>query len=133
MKSLARLLLVIVLCVIGQGFINAQTYIYQGKVGQYDVKMTLTPYDSDSAQGFGSRNYYRGKYTYIKAGNSLKLDGYDWTMTGMTVLEEYTPKGKHSGTWELKGFVGDDDLTGIFTNLSTGKEFHVYLIRKRQQ
>lgn len=125
-KIVTILMMVIAIFSVGIGA-YAQTYKYNGNIGEYGVSVTLTEYDLDCRQGFGCIKYVKGKYTYTKAGNTLTLKGSDWTMTNTTTLEEYTPKGRHSGTWELEGLIGDNVLKGSFTNLSNGKVFNVYL------
>lgn len=127
MKKIVTILMTLIAVFSGATGSYARTYKYKGNIGEYGVSVTLTDYDSDCRQGFGCITYVKGKYTYTKAGNTLTLKGSDWTMTGATTLEEYTPKGRHSGTWDLEGLIGDNVLRGSFTNLSNGKVFNVYL------
>lgn len=101
---------------------------YKGNIGPYGVKVSLTLYNETVQQGFGTLFDVKGSYTYTEAGNTLNLKGTTWTMDG-THLEEYTPKGNHSASWHLDGFVGDDVLTGDFQNLNNGNVFNVYLKR----
>ena len=127
MKKIIKIL-VMVIAIFSVGIsAYAQTYKYKGNIGEYGVSVTLTEYDMDCRQGYGCITSVKGKYTYTKAGNTLTLKGFDWTMDNATTLEEYTPKGRHSGTWELEGLIGDNVLKGSFTNLSNGKVFKVYL------
>lgn len=127
MKIISKITLLTILVCFVSLVSNARTYKYTGKIGPYPVKVSLTELNYESRQGFGTITYYSGKYTYTQAGNSLNLKGSDWTLTGYTTLDEYTPKGKHSGEWELEGLVGDDVLHGTFINLTNKKRFSVYL------
>ena len=131
MKKTITLLMLAIAFLIGAANAEARTYKYKGNIGEYGVTVTLTQYDDDCRQGFGCINYYKGQYTYTKAGNTLKLEGTDWTMDEHTHLDEYTKKVTHSGKWDLEGMVGDNVLRGTFRNLSNGKVFKVYLKRSK--
>ena len=105
----------------------------RGTVGPYAITMTLYV----SEHRFGGVGAwvtdFEGSYTYTKAGNTLRLEGNDNPFSSYygdarpIHLEEYTKKGRNSGSWDLH-----DDYPryyGTFTNNSTGEEFEVNLIR----
>lgn len=129
MKKIITILLMTFAFLLGGASAHAQTYKYKGNIGEYGVSVSLTEYDTDCRRGLGCITYVKGSYTYTQFGNTLNLKGSDWTITDSTNLEEYTPKGKHSGSWELNGLIGDKVLRGRFTNLTNGKVFNVYLKR----
>lgn len=113
---------------------EARTFKYIGKIGPYDVSVTLKETYNEYSNAMGTTvTGIEGSYTYTKAGNSLRLEGEcGGGMLGGTSLEEYTPKGKHSGNWDLEGYyVGDKIMKGTFTNLSNGKKFTINLKLKR--
>ena len=130
MKKVVTVCFVIVTLFVCGTTINAKTFKYVGKIGPYDVSVTMKEtYDEYSNAMGASVTGIEGSYTYTKAGNSLKLEGEcGGGMLGGTFLEEYTPKGKRSGSWDMGGYyVGDKIMKGTFTNLSNGKKFSISL------
>lgn len=104
----------------------------RGTVGPYAITMTLY------VSGFRSKvgawvTVFEGSYTYTKAGNTLRLEGNDTPFLDPRpiCLEEYTKKGRNSGSWKLWPDENSDyqKYYGTFTNNSTGEEFEVNLIR----
>lgn len=103
----------------------------RGTVGPYAITMTLYV-SSHRLNGTGPRVFdFEGSYTYTKAGNTLRLEGHDNPFYPRPIqLEEYTKKGRNSGSWELWEDLESDKprYYGTFTNNSTGEEFEVNLI-----
>lgn len=105
----------------------------RGTVGPYAITMTL--YVSEHRfRGVGAWvTDFEGSYTYTKAGNTLRLEGNvnPFLVPRPICLEEYTKKGRNSGSWELWEDQESDKprYYGTFTNNSTGEEFEVNLIR----
>ena len=134
MKKVITITLLVVTLLVGGMTVSAETFKYVGKIGPYDVKVTLreTYVEHSNAAG-ASVTGIEGSYTYVKAGNSLNLNGEcGYGLLGGTFLEEYTLKGKNSGRWDMKGYyVGDKIMKGTFTNLSNGKKFSIYLKLKQ--
>ena len=134
MKKLFTLYLLIITLLAGGTALEAKTFKYVGNIGPYDVSVTLKEtYEEHSNAVGGMVTGIEGSYTYVKAGNSLKLKGECGVgnLEG-TFLEEYTPKGKHSARWDMQGYyVGDKIMKGTFTNLSNGKKFSIYLKLKK--
>ena len=134
MKKVITLCLLVITLLIGGMTIEAKTFKYEGKIGPYDVNVTLKEtYELHSNAVGGMVTGIEGSYTYVKAGNSLKLKGESCfgALYG-TFLKEYTPKGKHSGDWDMQGYhAGDKIMKGTFTNLSNGKKFSIYLKLKK--
>lgn len=134
MKKAITICLFVVTLLMGGTTINAKTFKYVGKIGPYDVSVTMKETYVEYSNAMGtSVTGIEGSYTYLKAGNSLKLEGEcGGGNLGGTFLEEYTPKGKHSGSWDLEGYyVGDKIMKGTFTNLSNGKRFTINLKLKK--
>ena len=134
MKKIITICLLAFTILAGGMTMEAKTFKYVGKIGPYDVSVTLKEtYDEYSNALGASVTGIEGSYTYIKAGNSLNLEGEcGGGNLGGTFLEEYTPKGKHSGTWDMEGYyVGDRIMKGTFTNLSNGKKFTINLKLKK--
>ncbi len=106
----------------------------RGTVGPYAITMTLYVSRFLSKAVGAWVTVFEGSYTYTKAGNTLRLEGNDNPLClypRPIQLEEYTKKGRNSGSWEL----WEDQESakpryyGTFTNNSTGEEFEVNLIR----
>ena len=134
MKKIITICLLIVSLFICCSTADAKTYKYVGKIGPYDVIVTLKEtYDVHSNAIGAPVTGIEGSYKYVKAGNSLKLKGEcGFGNLDGTFLDEYTPKGKNSARWEMKGYiVGDKIMKGIFTNLTNGKKFSIYLNLKK--
>ena len=130
MKKAITVCLVIVALFASGITMDAKTFKYVGKIGPYDVNVTLTETYFEHSNAVGAHvTGIEGSYTYVKAGNSLKLEGEcGYGSLDGTFLEEYTPKGKHSGTWDMTGYyIGDKIMKGTFTNLSNGKKFPISL------
>lgn len=106
---------------------------YKGKIGPYEVIVTLTFYDYDYDSFVSSNNWkVKGSYVYTEAGNKLNLKGDFASLGPGMTLEEFTPKGKKSAKWYLSSVETNDDpwfdaFEGEFENLSNGKKFKVYL------
>ena len=130
MKKVITVCLLIITLFVSGMTIDAKTFKYIGKIGSYDVKVTLKETYQEHSNAMGTLvTGIEGSYTYTKAGNSLKLKGECGAgLLDGTFLEEYTPKGKHSGNWDMEGYyIGDKIMKGTFTNLSNGKKFSIYL------
>ena len=102
---------------------------YKGNIGPYDVKVTLTFYDHSYESMINSHSWsVKGSYVYTKAGNKLNLKGGFTTYEPATVvLDEYTPKGNHSGEWYLYTDRDATMMEGTFTNVKNGNTYQVYL------
>lgn len=128
MKRLMQLVLFALL--LGTGTAAAQmrgneVCRYRGNVGPYAVTMILdATYSHSCGQEFVD---YEGSYSYSKAGNSLRLEGYSID-SGKIILQEYTAKGRNSATWQLTED-RSGNLSGIFINNSSKKTFKVSLRR----
>ena len=130
MKKVITICLLIITLFASGMTMDAKTFKYVGKIGSYDVRVTLKETYNEYSNGMATWvTGIEGTYTYIKAGNSLKLKGEcGGGMLDGTFLEEYTPKGNHSGNWDMEGYyIGDKIMKGTFTNLSNGKKFPIYL------
>lgn len=102
---------------------------YTGYIGPYDITMTLYLTSVSRSNNFADMYEYKGSYTYTQAGNTLRVEGLKHGYN-MWSIDEYTPKGRNSGSFDLE----EDDygnLSGTFTNNSTGEEFYVYLKKLR--
>lgn len=113
----------------------AKTYKYTGNIGPYAVTVTLkegAEYYSEGAATYITD--ITGSYTYTKAGNTLRLEGETgYGFLGGTQLQEYTPKGRNSGSWYFEDcIVGEKIMRGTFTNLSTNERFPVTLRLKKK-
>lgn len=124
-------LLVFITLILGTLAAAAETYTYKGYIGNYQVRVTLKT--TTGGRGMRSSDNWdnvSGKYTYVKAGNTLNLKGKCYYgMSQTTNLTETTPKGKKSAQWYIEGVPGDDYLTGEFTNLSNGQVYTIELYR----
>ena len=102
---------------------------YKGNIGPYDVKVTLTFYNHSYESTINSHSWsVKGSYVYTKAGNKLNLKGGFTTYYPPTiVLDEYTPKGNHSGEWYLNAGKDACYMEGTFTNVKNGNTYQVYL------
>lgn len=101
------------------------TYNYEGTVGSTPVKISLTQGTKTSNDRLGSLKFVSG--TASQNGASGKVDGYDWSYSNSTVLQEYADNGTHTATWDLDGFLGDDTLHGEYMDLSNKKSIKVDL------
>ena len=115
-KTLTLLFLSVFLCV---GVAQAQSK-YTGKIGEYDITMfiELSSHDGDSI----------GYYYYDSMPQTLfKLVQTDMEAINIhgsmhVVLDEYTPKGNHTGTFDGQLECRGSSFEGSFTN-SKGKKF----------
>lgn len=134
MKKIITILMLLAIVFVGGMTADAKTFKYVGKIGSYDVSVTLKETYQEYSNAMGTTvTGIEGSYTYTKAGNSLRIEGEcGGGMLDGTFLEEYTPKGKHSGSWDMEGYyVGDKIMKGTFTNLSNGKKFTINLKLKK--
>ena len=101
MKKVITICLLVISLLAWCSSVNAQSIKYKGTIGPYEVKVSLNYIDNGGGiNTFGAD--FEGSYTYIKAGNTLKLQGHSHRMTGSD-FEEYTPKGVNSASWHLEG------------------------------
>ena len=141
MKKLATILLMMVMVIAGSTTLDAKTkkkgktgassgysFRYKGNIGPYDVRVDLKGYNESRDIGCGGIAMdLKGNYTYTKAGNSLRLEGFVCYGLGFMTLQEYTKSGKNSGTWDLNSDDGFYTVYGTFTNNSNGQVYNVYL------
>ncbi len=108
---------------------------YVGKIGEYAITMYFNPnaFEQDSC---GYYIYNDRPKTHFR----LKIKHYEAKMredaTGMPVawghhyiLEEYTPKGNHTGTFDGIAMQMGDTFDGIFTNMK-GERFDFQLVQQ---
>lgn len=119
MKKLA------LICAILLTFITLAAKTYVGNIGPYSIRMTITTFNC----GYDRYGEYvckvKGQYTYTKGKNTLRLSGIASGSMGYR-LEEFTPRGKNSGTFQLNENA-NGTLSGYFINNSNGNEYRVIL------
>lgn len=95
-------------------------WIYQGKIGPYNVTLVFTDFGAGTNKKVGYYYYNDRPNTHFKLVEKSNMGdphGYN-----RVVLYEYAPSGKHSGTFNgIVEFRGDG-FHGTFTN-SEGKKY----------
>lgn len=97
---------------------------YEGKIGPYDITMTIefSSHDGDSIGYY----YYNSRPNALFKLVQTKMEAINLHGSMHVVLDEYTPKGFHSGTFDGQLESRGDSFEGTFTN-SKGKKFEFEL------
>lgn len=120
-KTFLFLLLTIFLAIGAVKAQNPNASKYTGKIGEYDITMFV---DFSTYSDGDSIGYY---YYNSRPNSKLKLVQTELEAINIhgsmhVVLEEYTPKGNHSGTFDGQFECRGSSFEGKFTN-SKGKEY----------
>ncbi|MBR3710995.1 MAG: hypothetical protein IKM99_08545 [Bacteroidales bacterium] len=121
-KSLFFILISLFLSV---GAVKAQKFT--GKIGPYEItmKISFADYDGDSIGYY----YYNSRPQTLFKLVQTELEAINIHGSMHVVLDEYTPKGFHSGTFDGQLESRGDFFEGTFVN-SKGKEFEFKLHEK---
>lgn len=117
------LFLVIVALFLTAGAVKAQnsdTQKYEGKIGKYEITLFIDrpQYDGDSIGYYYYNNRPNTKFKLVQRDYSaLNARG-----SMHVLLDEYTPKGNHTGTFDGQLECRGSSFKGTFTN-SKGKKF----------
>ena len=121
-KSLFFILISLFLSV---GAVKAQEFT--GKIGEYEITMKIdfADFDGDSIGYY----YYNSRPQTLFKLVQTELEAINLHGSMHVVLEEYTPKGNHTGTFDGQLECRGDSFEGTFTN-SKGKKFDFKLHEK---
>lgn len=121
-KSLFFILISLFLSV---GAVKAQKFT--GKIGPYEItmKISFADYDGDSIGYY----YYNSRPQTLFKLVQTELEAINIHGSMHVVLDEYTPKSNHTGTFDGQLESRGDSFEGIFTN-SKGKKFEFKLHEK---
>lgn len=136
-QTLLSLLLLCTLTVQAQQT-NVNYKKFTGKIGQYDITLFFNP-QTEVGNNSGYYFYNDRPNTHF----TLILKFYEAEMredaTGMPVawghcwvLEEYSPKGNHTGTFDGIELQMGDSFDGTFTN-QKGEKFEFKLVRQYEE
>lgn len=120
-KTLLFLLLASFLAIGAAKAQNTNASKYTGKIGEYEITMFVdfsTYSDGDSIGYY----YYNSRPKSLLKLVQIDLEAVNAHGSMHVVLEEYTPKGNHSGTFDGQFECRGSSFEGKFTN-SKGKVF----------
>ncbi|MBO4328669.1 MAG: hypothetical protein J5831_04555 [Bacteroidales bacterium] len=124
MKKTLFLAILAVLLTVGAA--KAQSK-YEGKIGPYDITMTIefSSHDGDSIGYY----YYNSRPNTLFKLVQTQMEAINIHGSMHIVLDEYTPKGNHTGTFDGQFECRGDYFGGTFTN-SKGKKYEFDLHEK---
>ncbi|MBP5573931.1 MAG: hypothetical protein J6X40_07175 [Bacteroidales bacterium] len=107
------------------GAVKAQTFT--GKIGEYEITMKIdfADFDGDSIGYY----YYNNRPQTLFKLVQTELEAINIHGSMHVVLDEYTPKGNHTGTFDGQLESRGDYFGGTFKN-SKGKKFKFELHEK---
>ena len=98
----------------------------KGKIGPYAIVMNLDLRAMSEGEIVGTY-YYVSRPHSIFTLRLVSMVAINAKGSMMIVLEEYSPAGKHTGTFDGQYECRGDYYTGTFTNATTGKKFKFVL------
>ncbi len=132
MKKIVFLLVVMVLATIGTGTFAQNTeqpvrvQQLKGKIGPYAIVMNLDLNKMEEGEMVGTY-YYVNRPNSIFTLRIVSMVAINASGSMQIVLEEYSPSGKHTGTFDGQYECRGDYYAGIFTNATSGKKFKFVL------
>ena len=107
------------------GAVKAQEFT--GKIGEYEITMKIdfADFDGDSIGYY----YYNSRPQTLFKLVQTEFKAINTHGSMHVVLDEYTPKGNHTGTFDGQFECRGDSFKGTFTN-SKGKKFEFELHEK---
>ena len=98
----------------------------KGKIGPYAIVMNLDLRAMSEGEIVGTY-YYVSRPHSIFTLRLVSMVAINAKGSMMIVLEEYSPAGKHTGTFDGQYECRGDYYAGTFTNATTGKKFKFVL------
>lgn len=105
---------------------QAKTYKYEGTLGSKSVTLSLTQSGTDTKDRHGTLKFVKGTFS-VDDGAAKDISGYDWTVSKSALLQEFSDSGNTTATWDLNGYIGDDELKGLYIDPSNGKTENITL------
>jgi hypothetical protein len=120
-----NLFLMLIALFLSAGAVKAQEFT--GKIGEYEITMKIdfADFDGDSIGYY----YYNSRPQTLFKLVQTEFKAINTHGSMHVVLDEYTPKGNHTGTFDGQFECRGDSFKGTFTN-SKGKKFEFELHEK---